>query len=375
MWYFLKKHLLRGLFKLWSGPWFPNVYTMIHSAYLPRALYVAAELRIPDILQKRPQTIRELAELTQTDEQSLSKIMRLLAAYDVFSQDEDGRYHLARLGKSMVGDHPESALWWVLSLGDELFESSRCMLDSVRTGRTGFELAHGVPLWTWYPEHAAKHDIFIKGMNGFSRAHCRAILGGFDFSRFRRIVDVGGGGGLLMSEILRTAPQTRGVVFDQPRTIEETRLRIKELSLADRCECIGGDFFAGLPADGDAYIFKHVLRDWDDGSVLELLRNCRDAIADDGALLIIDGIVDPRDSTDRMLKLIDVQLMIDAGGGLRTQSEFERLLAMSGFALVTIHYTTSLDAHILEARPVPIPERTAEEMEPAAMASEPSGKL
>ena len=352
MLYFLKTALLRLLFKVWSGPWFPNVYTIIHSVYLPRALYVAAELRIADILNQRPRTIAELAALTQTHERSLFRVMRLLCGSSVFREDKQGYYHLARLGKTMLSDDPESTLWWTLSLGDELWESNSRILDSIRTGRTGFELAHATTLWKWYPQHPVQHDIFIRGMNGFSRAHCRAILGGFDFSRYRKVVDVGGGGGLLMSEILRQAPETRGVVFDQPRTIEETRPRIEALELGHRCDLIGGNFFEGLPAGADAYVFKHVLRDWDDESVVKLLQNCRDAIADEGSVLIIDAVVDPRCKRDRMLKLIDMQLMVDAGGGLRTRKEFEALLERADFKLVRIHHTASLDAHILEAAPV-----------------------
>ncbi len=355
--YTLKKWIFRGILKLWSGPWFPNVYTMIHSVYLPRALYVVGALRIPDLLQEQPRTIDELVELTETHKRSLYRIMRLLAAYDVFTERADGTFALARLGKTLVSDHPESALWWTLSLGDELWRSNSRVLDSVKTGETGFKLEHGVGVWEWYPQHAREHDIFIKGMNGFTIPHCREIVRAYNFGKFKQVVDVGGGGGVLMCQILDKNPQTRGIVFDQPRTIEETKERIAERNLTHRCEAIGGNFFKELPPGADAYILKHVLRDWDDESVVKILSRIREAIPEDGLLLIVDAIVNPKNNTDRMLKLIDTQMMVDAGGGLRTREEFEELLGRAGFAIQRVQSTMIIDGSILEVRPVPVPAK------------------
>src|SRR5690606_15879345 len=118
----------------------------------------------------------------------------------------------------------------------------------------------------------------IKGMNGFSRYHCGELVRAYPFEKFKTLVDVGGGGGLLMCEILKRVPHATGIVFDQPRTIEETSVRIREENLSDRCQAVGGNFFEGLPPNADAYIIKHVLRDWDDESVVNILRSCREAM-------------------------------------------------------------------------------------------------
>jgi hypothetical protein len=327
---------------------------MVHSVYLPRAVYVAAELGIADLLKDQPRTISELAELTETHERSLYRIMRLLAAYRLFSEHPAGMFRLDRRGRELLSDEPQSARWWTLSMGDELWKSNSQILESVKTGETGFRLAHGTGVWDWYPQHPREHDIFIQGMNGFTDMHCRETVRAFDFGRFRKIVDVGGGGGGLICEILSANPSVQGVLFDQPRTIEEEgRGRIAEDGLSDRCEAVGGSFLEKLPEGADAYVFKHVLRDWDDKSIRKMLANCHDAMAENGTLLVVDGLVNPADGSDRLIKLIDVQMMVDAGGGLRTQAEFEQFFLEAGFQLVKVHRTMSLDAHILEAKRLP----------------------
>jgi ubiquinone/menaquinone biosynthesis C-methylase UbiE len=205
-------------------------------------------------------------------------------------------------------------------------------------------------VWDWYPAHPREHDRFIWGMNGFTQVHCREVVQAFDFSRFRKVVDVGGGGGVLIREILQVNPQLHGVLFDQPRTIEEAEPRLADAGLAQRCKAVGGNFLEELPPDADAYIFKHVLRDWDDASVLTMLRNCHRAMADNGTLLVIDAILDPTNNTDRLLKLVDVQMMVDGGGGLRTLQDFQEFFRQAGFELRKVHRTTIIDMNIIEAR-------------------------
>jgi hypothetical protein len=323
---------------------------MIHSVYLARAAYVAAALEISDRLKDKPQTIAELATATETHERSLFRIMRLLAGYNFYREDAEGRYHLAKHGKSLLSDDPQSSRWWTLSLGDELWKSNSCILESVKTGETGFKIAHGTSVWDWYPQHPREHDIFIWGMNGFTEVHCSEVVQAFDFSRFRKVVDVGGGGGVLIREILKATPNLEGVLFDQPRTVEEAAPRLVEAGLADRSEAVGGNFLKELPSGADAYIFKHVLRDWSDDNVKLMLRNCHRAMDDSGTLLVIDALVDPKNGTDRLLKLVDVQMMVDGGGGLRTLDTFKQFFRECGFELVKVHRTTIIDMNIIEAR-------------------------
>jgi cyclopropane fatty-acyl-phospholipid synthase-like methyltransferase len=360
MLYFLKKLLFRIALKIWSGPWYPNAYVIIHSVYLARAVYVATVLEIAELVQHGPRTCAELAQATGTHERSLYRVMRLLAAYNFFAEDKQGRFRLARQGHSLLIENPDSARWWVLSMGNELWMSNSQILESVKTGRTGFELAHGIPLWQWYPQNPEPHDIFIKGMNIFTDAHCSEIIRAFDFSRFKKIVDVGGGGGGLISEILRANPNVRGVLFDQPSTVEEAKPRIDAADFADRCEVIGGSFLEKIPSGADAYIFKHVLRDWDDTGVLKMLEKCHEAMAENGTLLVVDALVNPKNGKDRLIKMLDVQTMVDGGGGLRTQAEFEGFFSKTGFQLVALHRTTILDAVILEARKTNLPTPPAE---------------
>jgi hypothetical protein len=106
-----------------------------------------------------------------------------------------------------------------------------------------------------------------------------AALTAYDFSRFRRVVDIGGGHGALLSAILSAHPQLRGVLFDQPHVVEGAKPRLRAGGLTQRCELVGGNFFDSVPAGGDLYLLGHILIDWEDTRAITILQNIRQAIA------------------------------------------------------------------------------------------------
>jgi tRNA A58 N-methylase Trm61 len=151
----------------------------------------------------------------------------------------------------------------------------------------------------------------------------------YDFSRFNKIVDIGGGHGSLITSILRANPRAFGVLFDAQEAISEARPKIEAAGLADRCAAIAGDFLKSIPAGGDLYIIKWIVRDRDDDRAVQLLRNIRSQIPPDGRVLIVDCVVPEGNETAR---------------------EFEQLLAAAGFRFLRV-IPTETPTSMVEAEP------------------------
>ena len=150
-----------------------------------------------------------------------------------------------------------------------------------------------------------------------------AVLAAYDFSCFERIVDVGGGHGVLLAGILSAIPKVRGALYDLPNVVAGAEaLRAPEI--AGRCEIVGGDFFKSVPADGDGYILSRVIHDWDDDAALKILDNCRSVIRLDGRLLLVEGVSKPPNEPDPN-KFFDVWFIGD-GGCERSEAEYRALL-------------------------------------------------
>ena len=152
----------------------------------------------------------------------------------------------------------------------------------------------------------------------------------------------------LISTILKANPQLRGVVFDVPTTIEEAKQAITAMGLTERCECVGGDFFAHVPS-GDCLVLSAVLSDWNDEKCTVILKNCRRAVAVDGRLLVLERLLEPERPAPPSA-FMDLQMLVIGGGTGRSEPEYRSLLRAAGFELQRV-IPTGTSRSVFEARP------------------------
>ena len=149
--------------------------------------------------------------------------------------------------------------------------------------------------------------------------------------------------------ILQASPQTKGVVFDLPQVAAGANAILDELGVADRCECVGGDFFVSVPPGADAYLLTSIIHDWDDERSRAILENCREAMPPSGKVLLVEMVIPPGD-TPFFGKILDLEMMVTPGGRERTADEFRALLSSAGLELTRIVPTES-PSSIIEAVP------------------------
>jgi O-methyltransferase domain/Dimerisation domain len=323
---------------------------LVNGYQVTQAIHVAATLGIADLLRDGPRSSDELAAQTDSHAPSLHRVLRALAAVGVLHEQDDGRFALTDVGECLRADAPEPVGGWAAFVGRPYhFQGWAGLLHAVRTGENAFQSVHGTDAWTYRADHPEEGAIFDRAMTDITQRANRHLLEAYDFGPFGTVVDIGGGHGALLAAVLAAHPQMRGVVFDQPHVVAGAPAVLEEAGVADRCEVVGGSFFDAVPAGADAYLLKAILHDWDDEDALRILRSCRDAIAADGALLVVERELGaPNANPDA--KLSDLNMMVGPGGRERTREELGDLLAEGGFALQRT-VPTAIGVCVFEARP------------------------
>ena len=323
----------------------------VEGAWVSQAIYVAAKLGIADELAHGPRTADEVAARVGGDPDSVLRLMRMLAGRSVFKQRPDGRYELTAMGRALRADVPGSLRSMVLFIGSPEHRTVWNELQySVETGRPAAEKLYGKPYFDYLddaPEHAA---VFNDAMSTMASLANDLVIPAYDWAEFGLIADVGGGLGRLLSAILRSAPQSRGVLFDLPSVVEGAGPVLAEAGVADRCAVEGGSFLDSVPDGADAYVLKSIIHDWDDGTAEKILRNVRNATAPNGRLLLLEAVL-PERATSNWAAVLDIEMMVSAGGRERTRPEFADLLARSGFRLTRVVDTATPMMSIIEAVP------------------------
>jgi len=323
---------------------------LITGYWITQLIYVAAKLRLADLLRAGPRTSDELARETGAQPQALHRVMRALANVGVFTETAPRLFANTPLSEWLRHDVPGSLGPRALVSGEKDWRAWGALLRGVTTGAIPFDHVHGADHFAYLGAHPEEAAAFNETMTQFAEQFYRAVVAAYDFSCFRRIVDIGGGHGRLLTLVLEANPRTRGVLFDAPRVIEGACPALVAVGVAERCECVAGDFFTNVPAEGDAYLMSHLLHDWDDKNSVAILKNVRGAMARGGRVLIIEKLIPPGNEPS-LAKLMDIHMLVLSGGLERTEEEYRRLLADAGFRLERIVPTASIMS-VLEARPV-----------------------
>lgn len=326
---------------------------MINGYWLTQMLSTAARLKVADALAEGPRTAGELAARLGVHERSLYRLLRALASRGVFAETAAGRFGLTPMADLLRSDVPGS-LWGLAQYaGDPEQQRYRCWGDlheSIRTGAPAFHRLMGMAPFEYLARNPEVARTFDAAMASYTAASVSAILESYDFSRHAHIVDVGGGNGRLLAAILAKHGRAHGTLFDLPHAVEAARAHLAREGLAARSRCISGDFFERVPAEGDLYLLKCVVHDWEDEKAIAILKSCRRAMGRDARLLLAEAVIVP--GNDPCLgKLMDVNMLVIHGGLERTQAELAALLEKSGFELSGVVFTGSV-VDLVEARPV-----------------------
>ena len=306
--------------------------------FLSSALWVATELDIAGLLSQGPKTGAELASATNTNADILTRVVRCLTVAGVFAETVPGKFILTPaaelLRRDVPGSQRDTVIWMADPFHHQLFAE---LMHTTKTGQPGIEHVTGKAAFEYFTTDPVENVRFNAEMTSLSANQVPGILEAYDFSPFKTLVDVGGGHGYLMSEVLQKYPGIRGIIFDLAHVLGATQEKIGERGLKDRCRTVDGNFFESVPEGGDAYLMKFIIHDWDDEQAGTILKNCRRALQGkpNGKLLLVE-LVRPAGNEPHFSKIMDLEMLMFPGGRERTEDEFRTLLAKSGFRLTRV---------------------------------------
>jgi SAM-dependent methyltransferase len=315
-----------------------------------RAVTVAAELGIADLLRDGPRDAAQLAAETATDTSALYRLLRALASIGIFAEEADGRFALTPTSEYLCRDHPLSVDPAARMFGaDYQWRAWGDLGHSVRTGENAAVHALGMDVWEYRRRHPEHGELFDAAMRTFSRADRAGLLAAHDFGRYAVVVDVAGGTGAVLAAVLAAHPHLRGVLLDQEQVVLGAPPVLREAGVDDRVTIVAGDIFRSVPTGAGAYLLVRILHDWPDDDAVRILRRIREVLPPDGRVLVVDAVVGPP-GEDPLSKFLDLVMLVSAGGRERTQPEWEDLLSRADLQLVTTSWA-SPTRFVLEAAP------------------------
>jgi hypothetical protein len=317
----------------------------IGSAYWhSRALYAAAKFAVAEALGDDEKCSDELAHELALNEDHLYRLLRMLASLGIFEECAHRRFRNNRLSERLRHDHPQSVRAMVLMHNSP--EISRAWFDSlepaIRTGEVPFILSHGEELFFYMNSHPDFDVLFTNAMEAVDGLIGSDYLDDFDWGRFERLIDVGGGNGSKSAAILQKHPYLNAVVFDRPPVVADATNYWRDnlpASVLRRLNFSGGDMFEAIPqarSKNDLYLFAAIFHGLGKQEAQRLLGNLRVACGTHRPTIVIADMLAQEQGIDPSIASFDMQMLINTRGRERTLAEWRELLITNGFTLQEI---------------------------------------
>ena len=305
-----------------------------NSVILHQSLYAVARLGVPDCLADDSRSAAELARRLNVNEDALYRILRLLASQGIFEEESSRSFRNTEVSNALRSDVPNSLRALFIFWGsDYSYASLGQMLRTVETGKPAPILLSGNDSFEALRRDPEQARIFDDAMTTMSRFVAPAVAAAYDFGAYQSLMDVGGGNGFLLAEILRAHPSVRGVLADQQHVLDRaSERRFLAGDLESRASMQPCNFFEHVPSGCRAYIMKSIIHDWDDEQSRIILAHCRKAIPADGVLLLVETSLGEA-NVPTFGKFLDIAMLSLTGGRERTEAEYSALLASAGFRL------------------------------------------
>jgi len=301
-----------------------------------KTMFTAVSMGIFDRLEAAPARAADLAAALGAHPDALERLLDGCAALGLLAK-RDGVYaNLPVASVYLTTSSPDSLYGYIRYSDEALYPLWRHLEDAVKEGTHRWKQAFGLegPIFDhFFRTEKAMRD-FLRGMHGNGLLTSHKVAAAFDFSRYRRLVDLGGATGHLAIALCERYPGLQGVVFDLPRAAAQAGEYVALSRAADRIEIVPGDFFRDDLPPADLYAAGQILHDWSEDKIDALLRKVFARLPGGGAFLVVEKLLNEDGVGPLGANLQSLNMLVNTEGQERSLSGYTRLLEKAGFPRV-----------------------------------------
>jgi O-methyltransferase domain len=293
-----------------------------------------ADLSIADHLADGSLTADEVALREGSGSEATLRLMRAGVAVGLLTEEVDGRFGSTPLLATLRTDDPKSVRPWVQSMMGSYWPWAQ-FSNALREGNTPSTNAYDGTIFDYLAGHPEEAALFSAAMASITGVWGSAFADAIDTSGVKCAVDVGGANGSLLRHLQRKNPSLQGIIFDRPNTIQHAEAAIREAGLTQRTRVVGGNFFESVPS-GDLLLLKFILHDWADADSTTILQRCREALAPEGRIAVVEMVVD---KANPYAGLMDMMMFTACTGRERSIEEYDALFEAAGLKRTAVRDT------------------------------------
>ncbi len=292
-----------------------------------------ARFRIADRLASGPLTLDHLAVSLDIAHDDLYRLLQSAVTIGLVQEVGPRTFALAPLGQPLRSDVAGSLRSYAMALTAPGHWLPWARLPhAVVSRQPQTKPTLGSDIGEYLRQQPDEGRLLAEAMSEFNELLSLDIVRLYDFSPFRRVIDMGRWQAALLAAVLDANGVARGLVLDGPELGQEARNRLETRGLGDRIEPIAVAGSEALPRGGDLYLLEQLLHDRPDEEASSVLGRCREAMGGDGRVIAVEVALFPNNEPARS-QFSDLNSLVIAGGRQRTNDAYRALFASAGLEL------------------------------------------
>ena len=291
-------------------------------------LFALVELKIPTLLADQPLSLDETSQKTKIHQLALDRLLNGAVMLGLLEKLDDQTFQNGALAEKFLIEKTNDYLGGQIDFYRE--NSYQNWTELTRK------------LQTWQPGQGDEQasDEEDQSAETLPPQHNLALIVGsalgsaFNFSKYRKMLDVGGGTGAMSLGICQTNKQLQATVWDLPKVLETTEKFVTESNLSDRVKTLTGNFKEdALPNGFDCILLANLLSVAAEETNRKFLKQIYDALSSGGVCLISGWILDDSRLAPEAAVLFCLEDIINQVPDVeRTESVYREWLKAAGFS-------------------------------------------
>ena len=239
------------------------VFEKTQGFWIAKAISVACELNLAEIVADGKKSVEEIAKQSETDPDALYRLMRALASEGIFEETASKTFKNNKFSNALKDKQGNLKNMIMHQLNPTNWEVVNELKYSISSGNNAAQKLLGTDIFTHLQNSPDKNKLYNKAMSETSRLSSAAIVSAYNFKGITTLADLGGGEGTLLYTILQKNPAMKGILLDQAHVVKYASELAMKYSVENRVEIIPGSFFEAVPPGADAYMMKNILHAFD----------------------------------------------------------------------------------------------------------------
>lgn len=282
-----------------------------------------------------PATVASVADRCEMPETSATRLLGALWELGLVRPDASGIWTCTERGQLLCGVQTPQLADAAAEFGGPLRERWSRLREALKA--TEWRPAD---VFVEAAESPTRVALVQRMLASYAEHDYRGLASRMPLAAAKKIVDIGGGTGVLAREMSRAFPSASVSVLERPEVCDLPECAKPEGGI----EFVSGDLFEKWPFSADAIVLARVLHDWNDTDAIRILLNARRSMVVGGTCVILELLLADDSPFGR---LCDIHMLVVTGGRERTLLEFDHMLSKSGFKRLRCEPTESVVSMII----------------------------